>query len=335
MVDAPPTLWALGAFRSGTSLLHSLLNAHPDIALIYELNLYEQYPRLPAGCPGQDWRARWNHWNQSLERAALPTHDDPTPPANWDAAARQLFAEHAAAQSARYGGEKSPVYLHAAANLLRDRPNDRFLVLWREPADILRSVRHAAAKSRFFKKPLLDAWFFAGMEKMLAAFDQPPATNDRSTLANDPTPHICQLSYHQLTAQPAEALENIWRWLELPGGLVDPENFTPAFNINDPQSLHTPVATGKVHAPPERPEILTPAERQKVARYREHWAAHFDVSGKFAAEPDLLPDAPLSPSEAARDRFAARCFQFYNRQIQRAYLQAPKPWLNAYRRRRG
>lgn len=321
MTDAGVRLWALGAFRSGTTLLHSLLNAHPEIALVYELNLHDGYPQMPFGRPGPDWRLRWDRWNGSLTRAGLPVTHDPQPPTDWNAAADRLFDEFAGRKGARIRGEKSPLYLHCAERLLQDQPNDKFLILWREPADILRSVRRAAQKSRYFNKPLLDAWFYVGMDKLLTACADNPANTH-------------QLSYHQLTAAPVETLNAVWQFLGVPSGQVDPERFKPAFAIEGDAELHAPIAAGRVVAPTARPEVLTPAERQKAARYRQHWAAQYDLSGKFADEPDLLPDAPLTPREQAVDRFAARVFQFYNRQIQTAYLCAPNAWLDAYRARR-
>ncbi|WP_309387779.1 sulfotransferase family protein [Cerasicoccus frondis] len=319
----PPsqTIYVLGAFRSGTTLLHSLLNAHPDIALIYELNLHERFPLMPSPIPRNDWRQRWDFWNGSLSRMGLPTDRDPTPPVTWDDAAKRLFAEYAASQGARYGGEKSPVYAHSAQALLAAEPEAKFIILWRDPADILRSMRRAALKSRYFKKPLIDAWFLVGLEKLLAAFEQPPA-------------NVCQLSYHELTLSPEETLQRIWRFLQVDESCVDAAQFAPAFAIGSEADLHRPLASGKIHSPPTREEILNLSERQKIARYRQAWAQRFSLEGKFLESPADMPNSELTAQEAALDRFAARTFQAYNRAIQSLYLRAPLPLLQKYRTQR-
>ncbi|GHC10345.1 sulfotransferase family protein [Cerasicoccus arenae] len=322
MVAPPETLWALGAFRSGTTLLHSLLNAHPEVALIYELNLHDRYPRMPGPQPRSDWRKRWDLWNGSLSRADLPTGFDPQPPANWGMAAQRLFSEYAGKTGARYGGEKSPVYAFSAEALLRDNPQARLIMLWREPADILRSVRHAAAKSRYFCKPMLDAWFLIGLERLLETFDNPAA-------------NVHQLSYHHLLESPDAALAKVWRFLGIDENCVNAQAFAPAFAIGTERDLHRPLAQGKIIVPPDRAEILTPTERQKIARYRQYWANRFSLAGKFADEPDCLPDAPLGEKERALDRLAARTFQHYNRAIQSLYLRLPPSAILRYRKSKG
>ena len=61
----------MGVFRSGTSLLYSLLNRHPRISLMYECNVWD----FPSFCQWRrfdgDWLARQEFFNQALSRHRL------------------------------------------------------------------------------------------------------------------------------------------------------------------------------------------------------------------------------------------------------------------------
>ena len=70
MLNESPVL-VVGVFRSGTSLLCSLLNQNPQVALMYECDVWN-FPRLLlAERFRRNWAARMEFYNQALSRHRL------------------------------------------------------------------------------------------------------------------------------------------------------------------------------------------------------------------------------------------------------------------------
>src|SRR5277367_4851022 len=64
-------VFVVGVFRSGTSLLYALLNQHPQIALMYECNVWD-FPEKFSGMRLRgDWRARLEFFGRALSRHRL------------------------------------------------------------------------------------------------------------------------------------------------------------------------------------------------------------------------------------------------------------------------
>ena len=63
----------VGIWRSGTSLLYTLLNQHPQIALTYESDLFLLRSLFRGGSAKSDWLERWEFWNNALTRHNIDT----------------------------------------------------------------------------------------------------------------------------------------------------------------------------------------------------------------------------------------------------------------------
>ena len=64
-------VFVVGVWRSGTSLLHALLNQHPEIGLMYEAELPLLSSLFLGGRSKSDWPERWEFWNNALSRHGL------------------------------------------------------------------------------------------------------------------------------------------------------------------------------------------------------------------------------------------------------------------------
>ena len=145
-------VFVVGVFRSGTSLLYALLNQHSQIALMYECDAWD-FPRVV----GQrrffgDWLQRQEFYNQALSRHRLifggkmrglegiRMPDD-------------LYRIHGSSKDALIWGEKSPVYAARLAQLARHYPQGSFILIWRDPVEVYRSIIAAGKKLRFFRRP--------------------------------------------------------------------------------------------------------------------------------------------------------------------------------------
>ncbi len=131
-------LFVVGMWRSGTSLLYSLLNQHPQIGLMYEADLFLLRPLFSRKGSKRDWQGRWEFWNSALSRHNVPTDKIPEAGPDLPAAASAVWREYAG--TAAVMGEKSPNYYDCLQTLSEQFPDARFLVIWRDLADICRSI---------------------------------------------------------------------------------------------------------------------------------------------------------------------------------------------------
>jgi hypothetical protein len=142
-------LFVVGFYRSGTSLLHALLNQHPRIALMYECDVLKLWPLVREHSVKQDWLPRLQYWNRALSRHRIDAGKMAIAQ-NRKEAAMGLYRNFAAGKDATIVGEKSPYYYDCLPQLAADFPNSRIIVLWRSPGEILRSIEKASAGERFF-----------------------------------------------------------------------------------------------------------------------------------------------------------------------------------------
>src|SRR5579863_7986647 len=69
--DSRKLLFVVGLWRSGTSLVHALLNQHPRVRLMYEAEPFDLWPRSPGAVWPADWPQRLEFFNQTLSRHHL------------------------------------------------------------------------------------------------------------------------------------------------------------------------------------------------------------------------------------------------------------------------
>ncbi len=68
-------VFVVGVLRSGTSLLYALLNQHPQVALMYECDVWN-FPEAFSGIRfKRDWLRRQEFYNQALSRHRLTFGD--------------------------------------------------------------------------------------------------------------------------------------------------------------------------------------------------------------------------------------------------------------------
>ena len=159
-------VFVVGVFRSGTSLLYALLNQHPQIALMYECDVWD-FPGLGGRQRfSGDWLERQEFYNQALSRHRLifggklrgleniRTPDD-------------LYRCHGNSKDARLWGEKSPVYAARLAQLARQYPQGSFILIWRDPVEVYRSILAAGKKTQFFRRPGMLHRLIYHQEKMI------------------------------------------------------------------------------------------------------------------------------------------------------------------------
>lgn len=158
-------LFVTGVFRSGTSLLYTSLNQHPQIGLMYEPEL--QSHDLPdRWFLHRKWLENANAWGKFLGRHGFPPF-----PAEARSSYRRpsdFYRDFAARKGARYGGEKSPSLVNYLPELHQRFPEARFISISRHPLSVYASVRHAGRTDAWFARRGMMARMLAGQEKLLA-----------------------------------------------------------------------------------------------------------------------------------------------------------------------
>jgi hypothetical protein len=254
-------VFVIGMWRSGTSLLYALLNQHPEIGLMYESDLPVLASLFLLPRKSSSWLAKFDSWNGAITRHKIDTARIPENTVGLPGAFRAIGQQYAKAKSARVWGCKSPTYYDCMPQLLRWFPNARFIVIWRDPADVCRSIVRAAGKSPWFARPGMELRALLGCHLMKQGTDDLV----RKGAA------IYQLQYDDLVRDPAAQLTAICDFI---GVRFDPKMTT--LEGADRSAIyngdhHSMVKSASIVAERERPEVLSPEFKAKVERYVAYW----------------------------------------------------------------
>ena len=220
-------LFVVGMWRSGTSLLYSLLNQHPQIALTYETDLLFLRPLFSRQGSHRDWLARWEFWSSALSRHHIPIDRMPASVPDLATGALAIWKEYA---GSAVMGEKSPNCFDCLQTPAREFPGARFIVIWRDIADICRSMVLASAGSSFFSKPGILHRAIIGSHKLKLECE---------ALLRQKVP-LHEIQYEEMIDDPTKVMMGICNFLGLP---FDPRMAT--LQGSDRSSIYpSPTTTG-------------------------------------------------------------------------------------------
>ncbi len=313
-------VFVVGLWRSGTSLLYTLLNQHPQIALTYEGDLF-LLRSLFRGGSNRDWLERWEFWNSALSRHQIDTAVLPAEVAGYPAAARLVWKQYAG--DALYG-DKSPNYYDSMQSLSRAFPGARFIVIWRDLSDTCRSIVRAARGSSFFAKRGITHRALLGNRRMKRECD---------ALLRQGVP-LHQIQYEELIDSPETVMRGICWFLQIPfdarmSSLAEAD-VSAIFDAPQHAGVKTGARTGKIGVTQPHAEALSPELREKIARYRTLWRKQsggawpvYPRTGSAASPPGLI--------ERIRDEVVYRGLRALDRFTAFVYCHAPIGWLRNYR----
>lgn len=313
-------LFVVGMWRSGTSLLYTLLNQHPEIALMYEadLPLLPQLFRSAGGKP--DWLERWEFWNSALTRHHVDPRQIPGNIPDLRSAAEIVWKQYAGA--ALYG-EKSPNYYDSLQWLSRKFPNARFVVIWRDPAAICRSILRARNGSPFFAKRGIAHRALIGSRRL---------KSECEALASRGIP-LHQIQYEEMIKEPERVLAGICDFLQIP---FDPQ--MASLEGADRSAIydaghHAGVKSKTIGARTEqdRDEVLPLPLKNKIDRYVSCWQREY--GGDWPLYPKMPTGSRLQPGvlERSWDEVLFRCLRAFDRFTSLVYCYAPISLLRRYR----
>jgi hypothetical protein len=314
----------VGVPRSGTSLLHVLLNQHPLIALMFEADLPLLWPLFLKRRSKTRWLERWNLWNRGVERHQIDLSKIPDDASDVRTATEAVYGEYARHKSALIWGDKTPDQYDSLVRLAKYFPNARFIIIWRDPADVSRSMIRARKGSMRFKQRGLTHRALLGCQEL---------GRQRDRLRKGGIP-VHELQYQNMIHNPVEEMQKICSFL----GIAFHPSMATLQNADRTaihRLEHNALVNGeKIVVGKKYEEVLPLKLGKKIARYKNLWRArHFD----WAMWPESAEIDPSTPSMLERliDRLRYRLLKTWDLGIVVAYCFIPLKLLTTYRSWKG
>jgi Sulfotransferase family len=294
-------LFVAGTWRSGTSLIYALLNKHPQIALMYEGDLFLLRPLFWAPGAGSRWLARWEFYNGAVTRHRLDTARIPLNISRLATAIEKAYQEYARQKGALIWGEKSVHMHHAFGCLVKDFPDARFIFLWRDLAAICGSVERAKDD------------FFLGRNRMtertLARYKILKTQCDCLAARGVP---VHQVHYETLVKDPAGVMAEVCKFLDVP--------FVPeiaSLEGADRSAIyegahHALVRSERIVSSLDRSEAVPADLKRKIERYISLWREESGGEWPVLAPPLKSDSRKPSLRERLLDRALYRWLRTYD-----------------------
>jgi hypothetical protein len=217
-----PYVFIVGCPRSGTTLLQRVIDAHPDIAIVFETHWIPRWfekrrgltpegyvtPKL-VGRLLEDRRFKnLKVGREDLERLIPPS--DPVPYASF---VTSIFDLHGEASGKRLVGDKTPAYVRSVPTLHDLWPGARFVHIIRDGRDVFLSLKGwsktGSAAGRFAtwtEDPATTTALWWKWNVLLGQEDGKPLGPDL----------YHEVRYEELVSEPAKACEKLCSFLGLP-----------------------------------------------------------------------------------------------------------------------
>ena len=316
MRNAEP-VFVVGVFRSGTSLLCTILNQNPQVALMYECDIWNFPKSLLNFRFRHNWLERMEFYNQSLSRHNLM--DGPTPKVSERIDhPSDLYRVFGQMKGASVSGEKSPFYCARLEQLFTHYPKATFVLVWRDPTETYRSVLKAGQTSRFFGR--------RGMLSRLIYFQEQTVVQGERLAQKGA--RIFHVNYAQLVDQPEPVCRKLCEFLGVAFApqMLQLTNADLSSVYRAPHHAH--LRRGVIERQKYHKELVSPATRSKLARFSHRWE-------RLQKRWLVRTDTDTKPEPGAVEFFyhqkAGRLLCFYDSCVRAAFEFIPLPWLRVYR----
>ena len=316
MLSSNP-VFVIGVFRSGTSLLCSILNQNPKLAVMYECDVWNFPHRLLNPRFRNNWAERIEFYNQALSRHQLVSEDDHTI-LKIIRTPLDLYRTFGEKKGAAVSGEKSPFYCDRLVQLHGQYPQAYFILVWRNPAEVYRSVLKAGQTSRFFGRPGM-------LSRMI--YDQEQAIRQAS-LIEKAGARILRVDYADIVDRTGKTCHDVCAFLG-----VEYDERMLHLNTADLSAIykaphHAYLRRGVIERQKYDHELVPPAIGRKLERYRCHWEKL--QSDWLKASPD---SKALNPGavEFVYHNAAGRALTIYDSLVRAGFEFLPMAWLRVYR----
>jgi len=208
--------------------------------------------------------------------------------------------------------------------LARDFPTARFIVIYRNPADICRSIVRAGQKASWFSRSGMTLRALLGYAEMKKGADR--------IAANGMQVHLLQ--YEELVREPEGVLRGICDFLQIPYDprMVSLENAERSAIYE--ADHHANVKGKKIRPSGPREEVLSPALKRKIARYTHLWRKKYDGHWPAFAEAETAGVGNPNWLERISDSLLYRSYKTFDRMVLLLYCFGPISLLRMYREMR-
>jgi len=316
MKKAQP-LFVVGVFRSGTSLLCSILNQNPKVSLMFECDIWN-FPRpLLAARFGRNWAERIDFYNESLTRHRLVTGGDHSQLGHIRAA-EDLYQAFGALKGAELCGEKSPFYCDRLVQLQQQYPGAIFIIVWRNPVEVYRSILKAGETSRFFGKSGMLSRMIYHQEQLIrqtAAIERAGA-------------RVFRVNYADIVDHTEKTCRDLCAFLNVPYAPQMLELNKADLSTIYKAPHHAYLRRGVIERQKYTRELVRPAVAEKLERYRHRWER---------LQANWLPAATAASQE--EPKWTERSWHFvmgrmltlYDASVRAGFEFLPLNWLRLYR----
>ena len=310
-------LFVVGVFRSGTSLLCSILNQNPEVSLMFECDVWN-FPRpLLAARFKRNWAERIEFYNEALSRHRLVTDGDHDGLENIRAAS-DLYQAFGALKGAKVCGEKSPFYCDRLVQLHRHYPGATFIIVWRNPEEIYRSVLKAGETSRFFGKPGMLSRMIYSQEQLIRQTAQIERDGAK----------VFRVSYADIVDRTEPTCRALCAFLDVPYAAQMLQLNKADLSTIYKAPHHAYLRRGVIERQKYTRELVKPCVAETLERYRHRWER---------LQAGWLKPAPAAKSsepylfERAWHFVMGRTLTFYDSLVRAGFEFLPLTWLRVYR----
>lgn len=279
---------------------------------------------LPSGAK-PDWLTRWEFWNGALTRHGLTPQEFPSKVASLSSAVEGVYGRFSSLSGATIWGEKSPNYWDRMDRTVDSFPSARFIVVFRDPHAVCRSVIEAGLDGGYFAKRGMPLRALLACETLKSQCDE---------LRRRGAPlHVLQ--YEDLVKNPVATLRGICDFLGLAfeprmaslGG-ADRQGFY--------DGSHHDLAKGdRIVVSRIRKEVVPAGFSKKIDGYIAHW--HDKYHGDWPAHP--APGIRTAPGPGRLERIVDKTTFWLLRRLDAGvaafYCWVPIGLLSRYRRLKG
>jgi len=285
---------------------------------MYECDIWNfPHPLLAKRFRG-NWVARIEFYNQALSRHRLIAPMDlrglekiRTP--------MDLYYAFGALKGATVCGEKSPTYCPRLEQLYRQYPKASFILVWRNPVEVYRSVVKAGQTSRFFDRPGILSRMIYSQEQLVQQAERIEQRGAR----------IFRVDYAKLVEQTESICRAASDFLGVP--------YVPQMLELNKADMST-IYTGAHHAYLRRgiierqkytEELVSPAVTKKLERFRHRWERQ--QAGWLQLPATTEPKPEPGPVELAYHNGLGKVLVVYDSLVRTGFEFLPVAWLSVYR----
>lgn len=264
-----------------------------------------------------NWAERIEFFNQTLSRHRLVSRnnlamlkDIHTP--------MDLYRAFGEMKGAAVSGEKSPFYCNRLEQLYGLYPNAFFILVFRDPLEVYRSVLKAGQTSRFFGKPGMLSRMIYHQEQAIHQAGQIERKGAR----------IFRVNYADLVDRTEEICRNISAFLGVPYDARMLELNKADLSTIYKAPHHAYLRRGIIERQKYNEELVLGPVRSKLERYRARWERL--QSGWLKSPPRTNPVEP-GWFEFVYHNIMGKTLTFYDSLVRAGFEFLPLAWLRVYR----